>query len=57
MGTSLGRALRHHARAVEHVFCWANVGGMPDALAQRHVELFVTEVAPALGARGASVQD
>jgi alkanesulfonate monooxygenase SsuD/methylene tetrahydromethanopterin reductase-like flavin-dependent oxidoreductase (luciferase family) len=33
---------------VEHVYLWASVGGMPDELVHRHVELLCTEVAPAL---------
>jgi hypothetical protein len=31
-----------------HVYLWATVAGMPDALAERHVELLGTAVAPAL---------
>lgn len=33
---------------VEYVHVWASIAGMPDELADRHVELFFTEVAPAL---------
>jgi alkanesulfonate monooxygenase SsuD/methylene tetrahydromethanopterin reductase-like flavin-dependent oxidoreductase (luciferase family) len=31
---------------VEHVYLWASVGGMPDDLVERHIELLATEVAP-----------
>jgi alkanesulfonate monooxygenase SsuD/methylene tetrahydromethanopterin reductase-like flavin-dependent oxidoreductase (luciferase family) len=33
---------------LEEVFCWATVAGMPEDLAWRHVELLLTEVAPAV---------
>ena len=33
---------------VEHVYLWASVAGMPDDLAERHVELTCTKVAPQL---------
>jgi hypothetical protein len=33
---------------VQHVYLWASVAGMPDDLVDRHVELLLTEVAPAL---------
>jgi alkanesulfonate monooxygenase SsuD/methylene tetrahydromethanopterin reductase-like flavin-dependent oxidoreductase (luciferase family) len=33
---------------VDHVFIWERVAGMPDELAQRHVELLATELAPRL---------
>jgi hypothetical protein len=32
---------------VQHVYCWASIAGMPDALAARHAELLATKVAPA----------
>jgi hypothetical protein len=35
---------------VRHVYLWASVAGMPDDLADRHVELLLTEVRPALQA-------
>ena len=35
---------------VSHVFCWASIGGMPDDLVDRHIELLATEVAPAVRA-------
>ncbi len=34
---------------VEEVFCWASVGGMPHDLVQRHLELWLGEVRPAIG--------
>jgi alkanesulfonate monooxygenase SsuD/methylene tetrahydromethanopterin reductase-like flavin-dependent oxidoreductase (luciferase family) len=34
---------------VRHVYFWASIAGMPDDLADRHVELLCTVVAPALG--------
>ncbi|MGI9600997.1 MAG: LLM class flavin-dependent oxidoreductase [Acidimicrobiales bacterium] len=33
---------------VEEVFCWASVAGMPDELVQRHLELWLGEVRPAI---------
>ncbi|MEV6164899.1 LLM class flavin-dependent oxidoreductase [Streptomyces sp. NPDC052052] len=33
---------------VEHVYFWASVAAMPDDLTQRHVDLLLSEVAPAL---------
>jgi alkanesulfonate monooxygenase SsuD/methylene tetrahydromethanopterin reductase-like flavin-dependent oxidoreductase (luciferase family) len=33
---------------VRHVYMWASVGGMPDALVERHVELLAGVVRPAL---------
>jgi alkanesulfonate monooxygenase SsuD/methylene tetrahydromethanopterin reductase-like flavin-dependent oxidoreductase (luciferase family) len=33
---------------VEHAYFWASIAGMPDDLADRHVELLATEVAPAV---------
>lgn len=33
---------------VEHVYLWGSVAAMPDDLADRHVELLCTQVAPAL---------
>jgi alkanesulfonate monooxygenase SsuD/methylene tetrahydromethanopterin reductase-like flavin-dependent oxidoreductase (luciferase family) len=33
---------------IEHVYAWASIAGMPDDLADRHVELWCTQVAPAL---------
>jgi alkanesulfonate monooxygenase SsuD/methylene tetrahydromethanopterin reductase-like flavin-dependent oxidoreductase (luciferase family) len=33
---------------VEHVYLWASIAGMPDDLAERHVELLFDQVAPAL---------
>jgi alkanesulfonate monooxygenase SsuD/methylene tetrahydromethanopterin reductase-like flavin-dependent oxidoreductase (luciferase family) len=35
---------------VEHVYCWASVAGMPDELVDRHLELLLTRVRPALAA-------
>jgi alkanesulfonate monooxygenase SsuD/methylene tetrahydromethanopterin reductase-like flavin-dependent oxidoreductase (luciferase family) len=35
---------------VEHVFFWDSVAGMPDDLADRHVELLATRLRPALAA-------
>jgi hypothetical protein len=32
--------------AVEHVYLWASIAGMPDDLVHRHIELLATEVAP-----------
>jgi hypothetical protein len=34
---------------VRHVYFWASVAGMPDSLAERHVELLCTRVWPLLG--------
>jgi hypothetical protein len=34
---------------VEHLFFYDNIGGMPDDLAARHVELLATRLAPLLG--------
>jgi hypothetical protein len=39
---------------VDHVFIWERVAGMPDELAQRHVELLATELAPRLALTGAA---
>jgi hypothetical protein len=36
---------------VSDLFLWATIAGMPDDLAERHVELVGTVLAPALGAR------
>lgn len=36
---------------VQHVYLWASVAGMPDELADRHVELLCTQVIPALRAQ------
>jgi hypothetical protein len=33
---------------VEHVFFWESIAGMPDDLADRHVELLATRLRPAL---------
>lgn len=33
---------------VEEVFCWASVAGMPDDLVDRHLELWLHEVRPAI---------
>jgi alkanesulfonate monooxygenase SsuD/methylene tetrahydromethanopterin reductase-like flavin-dependent oxidoreductase (luciferase family) len=33
---------------VEHVYVWASIAGMPNDLADRHVELLLTQVRPAL---------
>ncbi|MCU1457858.1 MAG: luxA [Actinomycetia bacterium] len=33
---------------VEHVYFWASIAGMPDDLADRHVELLLSRVAPAV---------
>ena len=41
----------HEATAdapVEHVYLWASIAGMPEALVERHLELLFTEVAPRL---------
>jgi alkanesulfonate monooxygenase SsuD/methylene tetrahydromethanopterin reductase-like flavin-dependent oxidoreductase (luciferase family) len=38
---------------VEHVFFWDNIAGMPEDLADRHVELIARELAPALSAGAA----
>jgi alkanesulfonate monooxygenase SsuD/methylene tetrahydromethanopterin reductase-like flavin-dependent oxidoreductase (luciferase family) len=40
---------------VEHVYTWASIAGMPDALVERHLELLLTRVAPALRERLAHV--
>ncbi|MGN5238466.1 MULTISPECIES: LLM class flavin-dependent oxidoreductase [unclassified Rhodococcus (in: high G+C Gram-positive bacteria)] len=40
--------LRTHSMPVEHVYLWAGLPGMPDALVDRHVELLLTRVAPVL---------
>jgi alkanesulfonate monooxygenase SsuD/methylene tetrahydromethanopterin reductase-like flavin-dependent oxidoreductase (luciferase family) len=37
---------------VHHVYLWASVAGMPDALAHRHIELLCSRVAPALADDG-----
>lgn len=37
---------------VRHVFFWESIAGMPDDLADRHVELVATKVAPALSPLG-----
>jgi alkanesulfonate monooxygenase SsuD/methylene tetrahydromethanopterin reductase-like flavin-dependent oxidoreductase (luciferase family) len=44
------RRLRALAAAmpVDHVFLWERVAGMPDAIAERHVELMADELAPLL---------
>ena len=39
---------------VEHVFFWESIAGMPDDLADRHVELVATRLRPALA--GAAAQ-
>lgn len=40
---------------VEHVYLWASVAGMPDALVDEHIHLMLTRVRPALGSpEGAS---
>jgi hypothetical protein len=31
---------------VAHIYLWASIAGMPDDLADRHIELLATEVAP-----------
>lgn len=43
--------LRERTRGlpVEHVYLWASVGGMPDHIVQRHLELAFTTVRPQLG--------
>ena len=33
---------------VDHVFFWESIAGMPDDLADRHVELVATRLRPAL---------
>jgi alkanesulfonate monooxygenase SsuD/methylene tetrahydromethanopterin reductase-like flavin-dependent oxidoreductase (luciferase family) len=33
---------------IDHVFVWERIAGMPDAIAERHVELLATELAPLL---------
>jgi alkanesulfonate monooxygenase SsuD/methylene tetrahydromethanopterin reductase-like flavin-dependent oxidoreductase (luciferase family) len=38
---------------VHHVYCWASIAGMDDDLVDRHLELLLTRVAPAL-ARGST---
>jgi alkanesulfonate monooxygenase SsuD/methylene tetrahydromethanopterin reductase-like flavin-dependent oxidoreductase (luciferase family) len=35
---------------VHHVYCWASIAGMDDDLVDRHLELLLTRVAPALEA-------
>jgi hypothetical protein len=37
---------------VAYMLPWLSVGGMPDDLVQRHIELVVTKVAPALAGDG-----
>lgn len=37
---------------VEHVYVWASVGGMPQDLVERQMELLVDQVIPALGGGG-----
>lgn len=37
---------------VEHVFFWARIGGMPDAMVEEHLDVLLREVAPALAAAG-----
>jgi alkanesulfonate monooxygenase SsuD/methylene tetrahydromethanopterin reductase-like flavin-dependent oxidoreductase (luciferase family) len=36
------------AMPIDHVFLWERIAGMPDAIAERHVELLATELAPLL---------
>jgi alkanesulfonate monooxygenase SsuD/methylene tetrahydromethanopterin reductase-like flavin-dependent oxidoreductase (luciferase family) len=33
---------------VEHIYCWASIAGMDDDVSERHLELLLTQVAPAL---------
>lgn len=40
----------------EHAYFWESVAGMPDDIAERHLELLATEVAPALASRRENVQ-
>jgi hypothetical protein len=44
------RGLRELATAmpIDHVFLWERIAGMPDAIAQRHVELLADQLAPLL---------
>lgn len=44
---ALGKELAEEI-PIQHLFVWTYVGAMPDALAERQVELIATEVAPAL---------
>jgi alkanesulfonate monooxygenase SsuD/methylene tetrahydromethanopterin reductase-like flavin-dependent oxidoreductase (luciferase family) len=39
---------------VDHVYFWASIAGMPDDLAERHIELLAVEVAPAVADVGAA---
>ena len=39
---------RFEGLPVEEIFCWASVAGMPDDLVDRHLQLLLGEVAPAL---------
>ncbi|WP_430334421.1 LLM class flavin-dependent oxidoreductase [Rhodococcus sp. ACT016] len=39
---------RTEGMPVEHVYLWASLGGMPDRLVDRHLELLFTKVAPLL---------
>ncbi len=39
---------RTEGMPVEHVYLWASVGGMPDAMAAEHIDLVCSHVRPAL---------
>jgi alkanesulfonate monooxygenase SsuD/methylene tetrahydromethanopterin reductase-like flavin-dependent oxidoreductase (luciferase family) len=40
---------RTNGLPVEHVYTWLSMGGMPDDLVERHLELLFTQVKPLLG--------
>jgi len=37
---------------VKHVYLWESIAGMPDDLADRHVELVASRLAPAMASLG-----
>jgi alkanesulfonate monooxygenase SsuD/methylene tetrahydromethanopterin reductase-like flavin-dependent oxidoreductase (luciferase family) len=41
---------RIHGLPAAHLYFWASIAGMPDELAERHLELLLTRVAPAVKA-------
>jgi alkanesulfonate monooxygenase SsuD/methylene tetrahydromethanopterin reductase-like flavin-dependent oxidoreductase (luciferase family) len=45
-----------HDLPVQDVYLWASIAGMPDDLADRHVELVATRLAPALAGVGRGAQ-
>jgi alkanesulfonate monooxygenase SsuD/methylene tetrahydromethanopterin reductase-like flavin-dependent oxidoreductase (luciferase family) len=45
-----------HGLPVVHVYFWLSIAGMPDHLAERHIELLADQVAPALAGHGAPAE-